>query len=356
MNKEKHASARPPAGMSERLPYESLHHWVGGLFERAGVSATDAEIVADALMRTEARGFTTHGLARIASYVEKLESGEFNAQPQIGWTRGTGIITCHADRALGQVAGHAAIETACAAAAEHPMVACRLQDIGHLGALGVIALPAAERGFVAVLLQATPPVMSLPGAKGPLIGNNPFAMAAPCPDGPPIVVDMACSVAARGNILLAARTGKPIPSGWALDGNGEETTDPAAALAGSILPFAGHKGFAVAMIVETLAASLTGAEFVSSLGSKSAQAANALLLVFNPDRFGDRASYESHVRSWTGHVRNQSAAGHRIPGDRAYQSEILARAEGVALSESICAELAVLGDRLGHPFLFGEGG
>jgi LDH2 family malate/lactate/ureidoglycolate dehydrogenase len=163
---------------------------------------------------------------------------------------------------------------------------------------------------------------------------------------------MACSVAARGNILLAARTGEAIPPGWALDRDGVETTDAVSALAGSILPFAGHKGLAVAMVVETLAASLTGAIFAERGGSGSAQAANALLLVFNPAFFGDQGAYESHMRAWTGHVRKVSAAHHRIPGERAHEAEMEARTKGILLLQSIQDELLAIGERMGLRFEF----
>ena len=108
--------------------------------------------------------------------------------------------------------------------------------------------------------------MSHEGATRPAIGNNPIAYAAPRPDGPPFVVDFAMSNVARGKIHVAERDGLPIPEGWAIDAQGRPTTDAVAALAGSLLPAAGHKGLALAMIVEVLAGALTGARPLLSEG------------------------------------------------------------------------------------------
>jgi LDH2 family malate/lactate/ureidoglycolate dehydrogenase len=330
------------------LDYEALLSWITEIFQAAGVANSEARITASLLVQTEARGFRTHGLARVASYVDKIVEHEIDPRAELIWTRRDNVITCEANRALGQVAGSAAVAAAIELAQSRPLVACQVRNMGHLGALGVIALRAAEQGLIGILLQATPPVMSLPGAKAPSLGNNPFAFAAPRPDGPPLVIDMACSVAARGNILLAARTGEAIPDGWALDVNGAPTTEANRALDGMLLPFGGHKGFAVAMIVETLAASLTGAAVGSDgpLGKRGGKASNALLLVLNPDHYGGRRAYEEHIRHWTTHIRRTGAPGQAIPGERADREERQARMHGLMLSPTIRRELADVGHRL----------
>lgn len=333
----------------------ALVKWAGGMLARAGLSANDADLTATMLVRSDARGFKTHGLARLKSYLDKLGSGEITAGARLSesFTAGAGLVD--AGGAIGQVAGAFTVDKAVEHARQTAVVAYRLRDCGHLGAIGLFALRAAEAGMIGMVFQATPPIMGLPGSEGPLIGNNPFALAAPRSGGPPIVVDMACSVAARGNILLAARTGEPIPENWALDKSGEATVDPHAALAGSLLPFAGHKGFAMATIVEILAGSLSGGTFQSSLGSSGrnqggAGHLNALVIVINPDLMVGREGYERHVASWTGHIRAQGGANTRIPGERAFASEQEAELHGVPLMGSVVAELRHLGDSADQPF------
>ncbi|PTN49856.1 hypothetical protein DAI43_20740 [Achromobacter xylosoxidans] len=163
------------------------------------------------------------------------------------------------DGALGQVAALIAIQEGLAMLETEVSVICRIRDCGHLGALGHYVLLAAERGHIALVFQRTPPLMALPGYAGRTVGNNPIAFGCPVPGAAPLVFDMACSVAARGHILLAAREGRDIPADWALDGAGQSTTAADAALEGALLPMSGHKGMGLAIMAECLAGALAGA-------------------------------------------------------------------------------------------------
>lgn len=334
---------------------DALRNWCAAILRSVGLSKDDASTAADVLVRTDARGFLTHGLVRLPSYVSKLREGEVSpkATPVENFSDGFGII--QAGGALGQIAARFTIDRAIALTSERPMATLMLRDSGHLGALGVHVLRAAEAGRVALVMQATPPVIALPGAAGPMLGNNPLAIAAPRPGGPPIVVDMACSVAARGNILIAAREGRPIPEGWALDENGDATTDAAQALRGSLLPFAGYKGLAMAVVVELLAGSLSGATYDALInkGGRVQSATghlNALFMTFNPDLIAGRAQYESHVAAWTAHYKGAGGDASRLPGERAHADEQRSAESGIAYSNSIIAELSELGREWSVPF------
>ncbi len=328
--------------------------WCAGVLERTGVPKQEAEVAARVLVRTDARGFRTHGLMRLGSYLEKLASGEVSPAASItaDINGSYGVVEAHG--ALGQVAGTRTVDHAVEATKSQPLVGVTLRDTGHLGALGMFALQAAEAGRVALVLQATPPIIASAGARGPMLGNNPFAIAAPRTNGPPIVVDMACSVAARGNILLAAGRGDAIPEGWAVDEDGNPTIDANAALKGSLLPFAGHKGLGVSIIVELLAGSLSGRPFESTMnkGGQVRSASghlNALFLVFNPDMMIGRAAYDAHVEAWTSHYKS-AGRNARIPGERAHLAEAAASAEGLSLSSNITKDLKRLGAERDLPF------
>lgn len=332
----------------------AMTSWCAGILERTGVPHQEAATTASILVRTDARGFQTHGLMRLRSYVEKLNSGEVSPRAEVTAEIDGSYGVVEANAALGQVAGTFAVDQAVQATDSQPLVAVMLRNTGHLGALGILALLAAEAERVALILQATPPVIAMAGARGPMLGNNPFAMAAPRTNGPPIVVDMACSVAARGNILRAARSGQPVPEGWAVDKNGIPTTDASAALKGSLLPFAGHKGLGVSIIVEMLAGSLSGRPFESSMnkGGQVRSASghlNALLLVFNPDLMIGRAAYDAHVTAWTSHFKS-AGNGSRIPGERAHRAEVSAATKGIPLPPDITDDLRRLGLEYQLPF------
>lgn len=344
-----------------RIPRPALETWTADILVETGLARDDAALAAQTLVRTDARGFPTHGLARLKGYLAKIKSGEIAARAEAKHTDVGTLRRIEAGGVLGQIAGPRAIDAALALAADIPAVIVQLNDTAHLGALGIHAVRAAEAGKVALIFQATPPIMGVPGAKRALIGNNPLAMAAPRPNGPAVVLDMACCVAARGNILLAARTGEPIPENWALDAEGEPTTDPEAALLGSLLPFGGHKGLGLAMIVEVMAGSLAGVPFQKSLNPKGSWRSgtghmNALIILLNPDLMTGRAAYDAHIAAWTAHVLEAGGARARIPGQRAHDAEQEAERLGVPLLASIVEELVAVGreNEIAFPVEAGE--
>ncbi|MFD2741183.1 Ldh family oxidoreductase [Sulfitobacter aestuarii] len=335
----------------ERVDWTALENWVAAILGRAGVEPQEAKLAAHVLVRSDARGFGTHGVSRLVSYVGKLKTGEIAPRGAPVFSEVAGALRIDGAGLLGQVVTPKAVDAGLELLRKRGSVVCQIRDTAHLGAVGMYALRAAEAGAICLIMQATSPVMATQGATRPMIGNNPLALAAPRPDGPPIVIDMACCMAARGNILLAAREGDAIPEGWAIDPEGRPTTDANAALRGSLLPFGGHKGMALAMIVEILAASLSGAAHSERLnpegGVQSASGGlNAFCLLLSPDNMtpGGRAGYDRHMAAWT---QTYCAAGEtvsvRIPGERAAQSEAQARKEGVPLARSVAAELAALG-------------
>jgi LDH2 family malate/lactate/ureidoglycolate dehydrogenase len=222
-----------------------------------------------------------------------------------------------------------------------------MQSCGHLGALGIHTLLAAEGGAFSMMGQHTPPALAMEGFRGPAIGHNPIAFGCPLPGQAPIVFDVACSVAARGHVLLAAREGKPIPEGWALDARGRPTTDAQLALEGSLMPMSGHKGMGIAMMVECLAGALAAS--VASLGTPRGDAMqDAFLWLVRPEAYAGREAFDEYMRQWTQTYVSASADA-RLPGMRGDAIEREARVHGMTLPAAIAQELAALGERLGLP-------
>lgn len=350
--------------MTQLLPLDVLRNWTIGVLQRAGVPDSAASITTNLLLRADARGVHSHGISRLASYVHKLRSGEVNANPAIQVYEDGSIITLDADGALGQVAASLALERGLPLLGRFPVVICRLQECGHLGAVGLYALAAAEKGAVALVAQRTLPLLSLPGLAGPLIGNNPLAFAAPVTDANPILVDMASSVAARGHVLLRARAGEALPADWALDRNGNPTTDAEEALAGSLLPSGGHKGFAMALLVELLAGGLSasnGSVFQVRSEPRAARDGavgrqSAFILLVNPVSLVESDPRSSpnvvaqYLAAWQAAYRERGGATARVPGERGARLEKEAGLHGISLSTAVEAELSQLGAELGLPF------
>ena len=331
--------------MSARLLPDALESWTSRVFEACNVPPAQAAEAASVLVRSELRGYGTHGMTRLASYVERLQSDAFNPLPTITNRAFPGGIVVDADGAMGQLAGPYAVRLGLDALKTSASVLIVIQTCGHLGALGIHTLLAAEGGAFSMMGQHTPPALAMEGFRGAAIGHNPIAFGCPRPGHTPIVFDVACSVAARGHILLAARDGEPIPEGWALDAEGQPTTDAKRALGGSLLPMGGHKGIGIAMMVECLAGALTAAAPAPAPQRRAAMQ-GAFLWLVRPEQYAEQPAFGDYMNDWTQTYRAAGGDGARLPGERGDALERQAREEGVALSASIAEELRALGDRL----------
>ncbi|MEK7221045.1 MAG: Ldh family oxidoreductase [candidate division NC10 bacterium] len=249
------------------------------VFEAAGLSRDDAFLVADALIDADLRGVSTHGLVRFPIYVTRLRKGLVNAKPQMQVVRTKGAtLVLDGDHGFGQVVGAEGMRRAVGLAREHGVGLCAIRNGTHLGALAYIAAMALPHQMIGITLTITNPVIAPWGGVVPKLGNNPLAVAAPAGNRPPVILDMACSQVARGNLILASKLGKTIPSTWALDERGQPTQDPDAGLKGSLMPVGGHKGAGLALVVAILGGLLAGAPFGAGCGD--------IFDMTRPQRFG----------------------------------------------------------------------
>jgi LDH2 family malate/lactate/ureidoglycolate dehydrogenase len=335
---------------------ESLTHWSAQVLASCQVPPEEAQQAAQLLVRSDLRGYATHGITRLPSYVERLLANDFNPRAQMRHRDFPGGIVLDADGAMGQIAGGQAVRLALQALERTASVLVAIQSCGHMGALGTYVLLAAEAGAMCLVGQRTPPLLAMEGFTGAAIGHNPIAFGCPAPGEPPIVFDIACSVAARGHVLVAAREGREIPAGWALDAQGRPTTDAEAALAGSLLPMGGHKGIGIAMMVECLAGALaaTAESFapawqqVPTSGAMGRQ--SAFVWMLKPQAFGPQDLQADYMRQWMDHYRHCGGDHARLPGQRGALQEQQARQQGIELPESLVRELRALGIRRQLPF------
>ncbi|MGD8326290.1 MAG: Ldh family oxidoreductase [Sphingomonadales bacterium] len=226
-------------------------------------SEANATSVARALVAAEADGQSGHGLARLSSYTAQARIGKVDghAIPEV---EDIGSSSLRVDGGLGFAypAIDLAIKHIIPRAKEHGITIAVLHRSHHFGQAGAHVERLAEQGLIGLTLGNTPQAMAFWGGTKPRLGTNPLAFACPLSEGQaPLVIDLALSVAARGKIMAAKKQGKAIPKGWALDADGQPTTDAQAALSGSMLPIGGAKGAALALMVEILAAGLSGSHF-----------------------------------------------------------------------------------------------
>ena len=238
-----------------------LETFAMSILRAVGLSDADAQTVAWALVAANLEGIDTHGVSRLALYARRVRAGLAAAHPNLRWSHpAPAVALLDADNALGPVAATAAMDEAVRLAQAQGVGMVAVAHTNHAAALSAYTERATKAGCIALMVCNTPPAMPAWGGRVAFLGTNPLAFAAPgpTPDEPAVVVDMATSIVARGNIIMAARQGESIPEGWAIDAEGHSTTDAKAALSGAVLPMAGAKGYALALMIEILSAIVPG--------------------------------------------------------------------------------------------------
>ena len=252
----------------ERVSLAEATDIIMAAFTANGVPDASARSVATALVSAETEGQVGHGFSRIDDYVAQVRTGKINAtsEPSVRRVRPT-TITVNAEFGFAYPAMDLAIEAGAETAQEFGSSTMSVTHSHHCGALSIQVEKLARRGLVGIMVANSPAAIAPWGAKTPVFGTNPIAFAAPRPNDDPLVIDLSLSRVARGKVLHARKSGESIPEGWALDRDGKPTTDPEAALAGTMLPIGGAKGTALALIVEVLASVVPGASLSSEASS-----------------------------------------------------------------------------------------
>ena len=241
---------------------KTLHDGIAAALEASSTSPENAQSVATALTLAEIDGKKGHGLSRVPSYAGQAKSGKVQGfvTPQIAQPK-PGVLAIDAGHGFAYPAFDLMLQECPKIARDQGIAMAGVYRSHHYGVAGHHVEKAADQGMVALLFGNTPAAMAPWGGKTPLFGTNPIAFAAPIKGQPPLVIDLATSKVARGNIMAASQRGDDIPEGWALDADGQPTTDAKAALGGTMVPLGDAKGAALALMIEVLAAALTGAGF-----------------------------------------------------------------------------------------------
>jgi (2R)-3-sulfolactate dehydrogenase (NADP+) len=311
--------------------------------ERCRTRSENARTVARALAAAQADGLTGHGLARLPTYA---------AQARVGKVDGFAVPTATQVRPGAALvdAGHGFAYPALALAesllpemARACGIACAaIARSHHCGAAGHPVERLAEAGLVAMIFANTPAAIAPWGGAKALFGTNPIAFACPLAGGAPIVVDLSLSKVARGNIFAAKQKGEPIPAGWALDAAGRPTTDPDAALAGTMLPLGDAKGTALALMVELLAAGIPGANYAAEASSfldaeGPPPGTGQLIVALDAAAFGNAADRFARLAAAIA-----AQPGARLPGSRRLAARAKARRDGITVGDALLREIAAL--------------
>ena len=302
-----------------------------------------ARCVAGALVAAEADGLKGHGLSRLPSYAAQAKAGKVDgfAVPQASRPRaGAALIDAGHGFAYPAIA---LAETILPEMARRVGIACAgITRSHHCGAAGHPVERLAEAGLVAMLFANTPGAIAPWGAAKAVFGTNPIAFACPLAGAAPIVIDLSLSKVARGNILAARQKGEQIPEGWALDAGGAPTTDPEAALAGTMLPLGDAKGTALALMVELLAAGLTGANYAAEASSfldaeGPPPGTGQLIIVIDPGVFPGGLSHFARLAAAI-----EAQPGARLPGSRRLALRAKAQRDGLPVTDALLREIEAL--------------
>jgi (2R)-3-sulfolactate dehydrogenase (NADP+) len=326
-----------------KLTIAQAQELVAVTLERFRTGTDNARCVARALVAAEADGLKGHGLSRLPSYAAQAGVGKVDglAVPQASRPRaGAALIDAGHGFAYPAIA---LAETILPEMARSAGIACAaITRSHHCGAAGHPVERLAEAGLVAMLFANTPGAIAPWGGAKAVFGTNPIAFACPLPGAAPVVVDLSLSKVARGNILAARQKGERIPEGWALDPSGAPTTDPEAALAGTMLPLGDAKGTALALMVELLAAGLTGAHYAAEASSfldaeGPPPGTGQLILAFDPQAFGGGAKHFGRLAAMI-----EAQPGTRLPGSRRLAGRAKAQRDGLTVSDALLREIEAL--------------
>jgi (2R)-3-sulfolactate dehydrogenase (NADP+) len=321
----------------------SLATWA---LERAGASAATAQSTARALAAADAQGLASHGVSRVPQYAAHIRLGRADgaAVAKILRSRGAAVLV-DAASGLAFPACALAVSEAIARAREQGVAFAGVTNSHHFGMASYHLEPVAAAGLVGLAFGNSPSAMPAWGGKRAIFGTNPIAAVFPRRREPPIVVDLSLSEVARGKLMVAAREGKPIPPGWALDKDGNPTTDPKAGLEGMMLPAGGVKGAMLALVVELLCCALTGAHMGFEADSMFTEEGNRprigqAFLVIDPGALAGRDVYDERVETLVGVMLQDPDV--RLPGARRRALADQAAAQGVEIPQGLLVELRSL--------------
>jgi len=332
-----------------QLTLAQAHEWVEKVLTHCGAHPGMAAATARALVQAEAQGIASHGLSRVPQYATHLKNGRADGQAvaQVARRKGAALLV-DAGQGLAFEACELAVRQALTVAREMGVCFVGVSNSHHCGVLVDHLRPVAQAGYVGLAFANSPSAMPVAGGRHAIMGTNPIAAIFPRQGHDPLMIDLSLSEVARGKLMVAAKEGRSIPQGWALDAQGQPTTDPQAGMAGSMLPVGAAtspKGAMLALVVELLVTAVIGAQFGFEASSFFVDEGNAprigqAFLVIDPGALSGSASYFERIEVL---IREMLVdEGVRLAGARRLALERAAAEQGVKIPDALMAQLQAL--------------
>jgi (2R)-3-sulfolactate dehydrogenase (NADP+) len=324
----------------------SLQSLTEAALRGAGASPKAALSTARALVAADLQGMASHGVARAPFYCAHIKNGRVagRAEPAIKNAKG-GAVLVDAGNGLAFPACDLAVAEAVKRAKEFGIAYAAITNSNHFGMAAHHLLPIAAQGMVALAFSNAPPAMPMAGGRRAVFGTNPIAAVFPRKNAPALSIDLSLSEVAKGKLMVAAREGKPIPLGWALDEHGNPTTDPKAGLKGLMVPMGGTKGAMLALVVELLCAALAGSalsfeadQFYADKGNQARLGQG--FLVIDPDALAGREVFLERVEALVARLLEEEDV--RLPGARRAALEAKTAHDGIQIPDELVNQLKQL--------------
>lgn len=345
---------------------EQLENFCNAVFIKMGCSKADAQLATNVLISSDLRGIDSHGVARLSGYVRLWEAGRINPIPNIKIVHETpSTATIDGDAGLGLIVAPKAMEIAIEKAKNVGSGWVSIKNSNHFGIAAYHSLLAVKENMIGISMTNASPLVAPTNSKERLLGTNPMCYAIPAGKYPPIVADMATSAAANGKLEIAQRLGKNIPQGWVQDKEGKSSIDPSELKkGGALLPLgsmeeAGHKGYALAAVVDIFSAVLSGANygpwvppFVSFLPLANDMPGEGLghfVGAMRVDGFRPVEDYNKNIEQWVDRFKASPAIEGKkvlIPGEPETIEQAIRTQNGIILTEAVLKDLKNLGKKL----------
>ena len=339
-----------------RIDPDRLRHFITDIYLAMDVPADAAAHLADTLVAADLWGHSSHGVMRTFWYGARIDSGatRLDTKPRIISDTGP-LLALDGGDGIGQWIAQKAVDLALQRAGKYGIAAISIGNSGHFGTAMYFTRQLAMRNMIGFLATNASPAMPPAGGREKLIGNNPQSWAAPTGLAVPYLLDFAHSAVARGKIYLAREKGEAIPVGWALDSNGQPTTDPSEAISGTLLPMAGHKGAGLSAMMDVLSGLLSGGEtgdgvtgpYVADRRSGAGHFLIAIDIASLRPLDGFLADMQAMIASWKASAPQDGVAEILYPGEPEHQHETASRSAGIALPAEILDDLLTRAASLG---------
>lgn len=343
--------------MSVTIKPGRLTEYCTAILTRSGVPGKVARSVADSLVAADLRGVASHGVVRLGIYVRRISEGMIDpvAEPELVADEAAfGLLDGRNN--FGAYVGDLALDIALERAASGGAYALGVKRSNHFGTGAYYVKRAVENGFALIVLSNASQTMPPTGGVRPFIGTNPIAFGFPTGGGVPFILDMATSLVARGKIIVAASKGEDIPLGWAIDKQGNPTTDANAALDGAVLPLGGAKGSGLSMAIDILCGVLTGAGYGPGVNNmyenwNDPQNVGHFFIALDIKRWMPLAQFTARLDNYIELLKAEPRAPGTdeilFAGEYEHRLESKTASAGIVLPEKVHAELQSLGRPLG---------